>query len=65
MFIVMAKSESGDDYGVIDKFENEPTEEELNALVHSDRFGCDGWNEDECDGPGHAGSCLYLTVQEI
>jgi len=64
VWIVTAHSESGDDYGLLKIFKNEPTDEQLKALTHYDKIGCDGWSEDQNDGPGDFGSWLHLTIYE-
>jgi hypothetical protein len=61
---VRAKSESGDDYGTLQTFDHEPTEDELKQLCHYDNIGDDGWGAEHIPaGPGYFGSWLHLTVE--
>lgn len=55
VWVVTAKSESGDDYGPW-VFSSRPTEATLKKLVRAQ--GEDG---EDCDGPGVFGSYLHLS----
>lgn len=65
---VEAVSESGDDYGVLEEFDHEPSEEDLKAITHESVIGSDGWSDDPKDwrskrpGPGYNGSWLHLEI---
>jgi len=59
---VDATSESGDDYGTLETFDHEPTEEELKAITHESVIGSDGWDEEMPPGPGYNGSWLHLHI---
>lgn len=64
VWIVSANSESGDDYGVIAVYKQEPTENELRELTSEKTFGADGWCAEDESGPGIFGSYLHLTIQQ-
>lgn len=63
MFLVLANSESGEDYGVIYVSNERLTVEVLDEITSNEIRGDDGWTE-EHDGPGHNGSWLHLEIQE-
>lgn len=53
----MGESESGDKYGPF-PYRNKPTEEQLTKLVKMLDY-------DDGDGPGYAGSYVYITCGEF
>lgn len=57
IFVVVGKSESGDDY--VAAFDQEPSKEELLDLVR-------GWDYEELEpGPGFADSYVHIHVEEV
>lgn len=65
LWTVTGRSESGNDYGVMEIFDHKPSQKELMTLVSYNAVGNDGYDVPGVEqGPGSFGSYIHLDIEE-